>query len=375
MMKPVRLSRLLAGTLGGLIVLFGSVTTVSLVASTSTDRSVTDFGAIPDDGTDDTAALQSALDGLRSGDTLNFAPGKYLHSGVLTVRVPGVKLIGSAAKLVAIDETRSAVRLDADNVTVTGLTFGVATTTRRFEAPEQQKLWISGHSGAVLSDITITGSAAAGIFVDGASRFRIERANVRDTRADGIHITGGSHDGLIERPTVSRTGDDGVAVVSYQRDVVPCSSIRINAPQVFGTTWGRGLSVVGGKNITYTDVLVEESNAAAVYIAVEGDPYFTRAVEDVAITGGRLRRSNYNAAIDHGAILIYAGRSAVPLRGVTIQNLSVEDTRTDASHDVGVIAVDAVSPQGLRFNRVRFSGGPAVRYGGNARTDSYRVED
>lgn len=375
MTKSARLPRLLVGALGGLIIVFGSVTTVSLVASTSTNRSVSASGAIPDDGADDTAALQRALDELRTGDTLTFGPGTYLHSGVLTVRVLGVKLVGSAAKLVATDETRSAVRIDADDVTVTGLSFGVATTTRRFEAPEQHKLWISRHSGLVMSDVTITGSAAAGIFVDGASRFRIERPKVSDTRADGVHITGGSHDGVVEHPTVARTGDDGLAVVSYERDPVPCRSITITSPRVLGTTWGRGLSVVGGRNITYTDVLVQDSNAAALYIAVEGDPYFTRAVEDVAVNGGRLLRSNYNAAIDHGAILIYAGRAAIPLRGVTIRDLSIEDTRPDANHDVGVIAPNGRSPQDLRFDRVRFSGGPAAHYGGNVPPESYRVGD
>lgn len=357
--------------LGVLFVVLGALVATSLIDSNRADPFVTEFGAVPDDGRDDTAALQRAMDELRLGETLTFPPGVYHHSDVLVVRVPGVKLVGPDAKLEATDEARSAVRINADDVTITGLTFGISETSHRFEAPEQQKVWISGHRGVVLSGVTVTGSAAAGIFVDGASRFRIERARVSDTRADGIHITGGSRDGVVDGPTVARTGDDGVAVVSYGRDEGPCVSITVNSPRVYGTTWGRGLSVVGGRDITYTDVLVQDSNAAALYIAVEGDPYFTTAVENVTVRGGRLLRSNYNRSIDHGAVVVYAGRSYVPFREVTIQNLSIEDTRHGASHHVGVIAADNGDPENLRFEQMRFSGGPSVRYGGNVPLAAY----
>ncbi len=335
--------------------------------------SVTDLGAVPDDDNDDAGVIQAALDSLRPGDTLTFPAGIYLHSEVLTVRVPGVTLSG-AGTVVATDEARSAVRVDADRVTIRGLTLGVATTTRRFSEPAQQKLWISGHTGAVVEDVTITGSAAAGIFVEGASEFRLERPRVSDTRADGIHVTGGSHTGLVDAPVVARTGDDGIAVVSYERDGPQCHDITVIAPVVMGTSWGRGLSVVGGSGITYTDVLVEDSDAAAVYVAVEDDPYFTAPVADVVVKGGRLLRSNHNPGIDHGAVVVLAGRRGRGVSGVEIADLVLEDTRASASRQVSVVtAAGAQPPVGLRFERLSFRGGPRVAVGGNTPADSYRV--
>lgn len=44
---------------------------------------IADFGAIPDDGQDDSAAIQAAIDASRAGDVINFGPGTYdLHSTV-----------------------------------------------------------------------------------------------------------------------------------------------------------------------------------------------------------------------------------------------------------------------------------------------------
>jgi hypothetical protein len=334
---------------------------------------VTDFGAFPDDGMDDTAGVQRALDSLSPGDTLTFPAGTYEHAAMLTARVPRVVITGSAT-LTATDETNSAFRVDADDVTLTGLRFGVLATTRRHSEPAQQKIWISGHRGAVMRDVTVTGSAAAGIFVQGASGFRLERVTVRDTRADGIHMTAGAHDGVVDHPIVSNTGDDGVAVVSYDGDGAGCRNITVSFPQVFGTTWGRGLSVVGGTGISYTDVLVQDSNAAAIYIAVEGDPFYARLVEDVTVRGGRLVRSNRNPDIDHGSVLVLAGRAGVPVRGVDVTDLVIENTRATASHDVGVITeASAAPPENLRFDALTFRGGPAAAFGGNTPASAYRV--
>ncbi len=332
------------------------------------------FGVVPDDGGDDTVALQRALDGLKPGETLQFAPGRYLHSDVLVVRVPGVTLSGPA-EIIASNETQSAVRVDADNVTIEQLTLGVTATTKRYSERAQHKLWLSGHSGIVVRDVTITGSAASGVFVEGTSRFQLVDVTVSDTRADGIHMTAGARDGVVDHPVVSRTGDDGVAVVSYDRDPAICRSIQIRSPEVHGTTWGRGLSVVGGDDITYTDVLVQDTDAAAIYVAVEGNPFYSQGVNGVTFRGGRLDRANRNAEIDHGAIVILSNRPDVTMAEIEVADLEVADTRPSASHEVGVIASDGGAvPQGLEFRELQFEGGPAQQFGGNAPVGTYRVD-
>lgn len=335
--------------------------------------SVAEFGVHPDDGVDDTAGLQKALDSLHGGEELTFPPGVYQHSDLLNVTVADVSIVGPGATLQATNETSSAFHIDADRVTVIGLSFSIATTTRRWDATRQHKIWISGHDGVTLTDVTVRGSAAAGIFVDGTRNFRIERATVRDTRADGIHITGGANHGLVDHATVSGTGDDGVAVVSYDKDALACTAIDVVSPRVLGTTWGRGVTIVGGSDIDYTDVYVERSNAAGIYIASEGSPWYTRSVENVTIHGGRVVGANENSDIDQGAVLVYLGRPDTHVTGVSVQGLSVEGTRPTASRNVGVVGTDGAVPADVTFSGLNIVGGPGVQYGGNTPQGSYRV--
>ena len=337
--------------------------------------SVASFGATGNDATDDTVAVQTALNSLKSGDRLVFPPGTYHHNDVLTARVADVQIVGPGAILTADREALSAFVIDADRVFVGDLTF-TASPTRRWTANEQMKVRIAGHVGVTLWHVQVRGSAAAGIYVDdGAASFRIEGATVSDTQADGIHMTGGAHDGLVLSPTVIRSGDDGVAIVSYDGGAnALCTKIRVISPRVLTTAWGRGISVVGGSDISYSNLMVQNSNAAAVYIGVEGTPYNTQSVERVTIDGGTVTGANYNATIDHGAVMIFAGRPGSRIDDVSVDNLTIENTRPTAQGDISVVS-SGVPPTGLTFRGITMRGGPVSRFGGNVPQSSYDVED
>ena len=115
--RPVTRRTLLCGA--GLIAA-GAV--VSACSGTEPDaRTVEDFGAKGDGRTDDTAALQRALEGVAVGGTLALTRGRtYLHSDVLTLTVADVVLTGGGT-LLATQEERSALRIEADGVTLDGV--------------------------------------------------------------------------------------------------------------------------------------------------------------------------------------------------------------------------------------------------------------
>ena len=312
-------------------------------------RTVEDFGAKGDGRTDDTAALQRALEGVAVGGTLALTRGRtYLHSDVLTLTVADVVLTGGGT-LLATEEERSALRIEADGVTLDGVTLGVRATTRRWDAPDQHRLYVAPGRGLVVRKVTVTGSAASGVFLAGVADFRLEDITVKDTRADGIHLSQGSRNGRVLRPRLSGTGDDGVAVVSYLQDGAPCRDIRVDNPVVRGTRGGRGISVVGGEDVTYTDIDVEGSRAAAVYVACEGEPYFTAPSRRVRVVGGAVRGANTDVEIDHGSVLVFAGREGGEVADVEISGLEVSASRPSASWQVGVVTT-AGTVSGLRFD-------------------------
>lgn len=121
------------------------------------------------------------------------------------------------------------------------------------------------------------GVGGAGFLFDNASHGRIVRAVVRDSLADGIHVTNGSHDLSFERPLGERTGDDGFAVVSYRRQGRVCREIRVS-DGISRDSMARGFSVVGGKDIIYIRPLIERSSAAGAYFYGE-ESYDTYGVE------------------------------------------------------------------------------------------------
>jgi len=238
------------------------------------------------------------------------------------------------------------------------VTLRLGASTTRLGTFDHMKLTVIRADGFHAERVRVRGSAAAGVYLWGATDFVLRDLDVRDSKADGIHVTGPSRDGMIQRPVVRSSGDDGVAVVSYLADGEPVRRVTIESPTVLTTTWGRGISVVGGEDVTVTGLRVESSSAAAVYIAREGAPWNTFAPVRVNVRGGTLVGSNTSTTVDHGAVLVYDGRTdAGALRDVTISDLSVVSTRSTASRQVGFLRGSSQATN-VRFTGLSFSGGP-----------------
>jgi hypothetical protein len=295
--------------------------------------SVLDFGARGDGVSDDTAALQRALD---AGGSLVLPAGRtFVHTDVLKVRRAGTRLLGGGV-LLAANEERSSVWIAAADVVVDGPTFRVRQTTRRWVAAEQMKICLLRYPGIILRNVVVDGAAAAGIYVGGAYDYLISDVLVEKTRADGIHQTGGAHDGRVLRAVVRNAGDDSVAVVSYRDDAAPCHDIVIESPRSFDNVGGRAFSVVGGHDIRWTDVYADRSDSAAMYVSSEGAPYYTASTQRVTVIRGTLRRSNKNPSVDHGAVVVYCGDSGATVGEVTMSDLTIIDTRVTAHTNVRI---------------------------------------
>lgn len=335
---------------------------------------VRSFGAVGDGKTDDTAALERALASLRTGQSLVLPAGHvFSHARVLAVRAQGVTLTGGGT-LSASAEGTSSLQLLADDVHVTGLTLAVPVTTHRWSAPDQHRLFLGPHTtGIAVRDVTVTGSAAAGVFSYGAQHFVLDRVRVADTRADGIHLTNGSAFGQVSSPQVMRSGDDGVAVVSYEQDGMPCHDIAVTSPVIRTTTGGRGLSVVGGHDVAYRDIYVDRSSAASVYLACEGNPYNTFPTQRVAVTGGTITGANTDAGIDHGAVLVYSGRGGGDIGDVLVSGLRISGTRDTASRQIGVVQDSGGQVGSVTFRDLTLADQPTP-YEGNVATATIHLQ-
>ena len=139
--------------------------------------------------------------------------------------------------------------------------------------------------GATIRGNTINNSGAAGIFLYKASLFTVADNVVYRSWADGIHVTAGSADGRIVKNAVSQNGDDMVAIVSYAGDRKAVGmatrynvmssdemddNIYIAQNHLTDTYWGRGISVVGGTDVTIENNEISRTpTCAGIYLLRE----------------------------------------------------------------------------------------------------------
>lgn len=303
----------------------------------SSAETVTEKGplTVPAGAVDATAALQAILDAAPPGSTVRLQRGRtYNVAGILYLRNASVTVDGNGATINSTNDATSSVQITADGVTLQNINLTAATEGLRYGSLDQQKLVVTGDRDTV-KNVSVTGSAAGGIFAYGASNFIFDHDTVRYTRADGIHMTGGSHDGTVINPSTAWTEDDAVVVVSYADEPIS-QNIVVSNPVVNGSD-GRGIGVVGGNNVTFSNIHVWRSNAAAVYVAAEGAPWYTRSVSNVTITGGSLVETATSTEIVQGAVLVYSGSASATISSVTISDLAITGTPQYAQRSTGII--------------------------------------
>lgn len=249
-------------------------------------------------GSDQTDALQAALNALLDGQHLVLAPGRYVVSRSLTVAKPNVVISGYGATLAATNPGDQTIVMSGTGSTLVGVTL-VGTGTTRLTTPASTKVEVTGHGVQVLG-VTIQGGASAGIFVFGGSNVAIVGNTVKETLADGIHMTYGSTSVLVEGNTVTGTGDDLIAVVSYQGDGRVSGNVLIDRNTVSNNYWGRGISVVGGQAVTISNNTVAGVQKAAGILVAQEDSWHTYGASNVRIENNTVTNTQMPSTVNNG---------------------------------------------------------------------------
>jgi hypothetical protein len=330
-------------------------------------------GADPVD--DGTAALQAKFDALKPGDALTLEPRTYRHSGIVYLRVPGVRINGNGATLQSTNDPTSAVQIKADGISVSNLNLTAPSNGPRYDGTDQHSIVVAGN-GVNLSDITITGSAAAGVYVAG-SNFKLDRVTVRDTRADGIQMSAGASNGQVNNATTERTGDDGIAVVSYTErllgyHVEPCRNIVIDSPVINGTTQARGITVAGAENISIRNIRVSQTSSAGVFITSIAAPIYTQPTTGVEVLGGTVSQANVYPGLPMGAVEVSSEQGGSNISHVTISNLTVVDTPQSAQRNLAVEVSNGGTLDNIAFRNIQIQQQTDLpAFASNAPRDSY----
>ncbi|RQR33541.1 nitrous oxide reductase family maturation protein NosD [Burkholderia sp. Bp9142] len=233
------------------------------------------------DASDQADMLQHALDALQPGQRLVFAPGRYVVGRSLVVRQPDVVLSGYGATLIATNPDDQTIEMRGIGTTLVGFRLA-GTGTTRLTTPASTKVEVTGRGVQVLDNV-IDGGAGAGVFVFGGSAVAIVGNEVLSTLADGIHMTHGSHDVLVQGNVVRGTGDDMIAVVSYRSEGVLTRNVLITGNSLEGNPWGRGITVVGGADVTISNNIVRNVQVSSGILVAQEDSNGTYGASDIRI--------------------------------------------------------------------------------------------
>jgi hypothetical protein len=311
--------------------------------------SVTAYGATPDDGMDDGAAIQSCLnDAASKGETVWLPPGTYDDASTALsahgVRVQGAGMwrstlqgasayftcTGGACALSDLALSGDVVlRNDASSVHALAGTFGPGSSL--------QNLWIEhfttgpwiGQSGAAPSQ---------GLAVDGC-RFR-------DLFADGINLNEGTSATTVSQCHARNTGDDAFASWSNGSGPNTGNTFQFDTAQV---PWRANcFAIYGGANSTVEDsVCADVVTYPGVFVSQEFDSSPFTGMTTVA-RDTLLRAGGAMYGVAWGALTVDGNDTASPIEGVAVEHVDIESASFSGIYLLG--ANDSI--QGLTLSDV-----------------------
>ncbi len=161
--------------------------------------SVKDFGAVGDDSTSNTVALQAALNALTSGGTIYVPQGIY-RSGVLTVSNDNLEIVmepGAVLKFSTLGSNVKAITINADNFTVRG--GAIQGPAAAVYVGNENGLHMIGTSTSVRkTGLTVVGTeisqfGAHGIYAQFVDQINIQSCNIHDCGYAGAMFLSCNH--------------------------------------------------------------------------------------------------------------------------------------------------------------------------------------
>lgn len=356
--KPIAIGYAGTGGTNTLVTTIASYVSGTSVLLTGTAYATVSGTAQATYGTNDTSAIIAAIAGANA---VYLPAGHYIITGTnLNVSKPMI-FTGDGSKSIIrqLDPNQLGLNIhDTSGVTVRDVSFGhAALPVARTGGPPLSMVEVTD---AVISGVRILSSAAVGLNIEGCSRVTVSGCTVTNTLADGIFVhakTYGSgaycQDITVTGCHTSYTGDDGISCVSML-----AAAGRNRRISYIGNTvqysLGRGLSVSGGQDCTYSGNVIENTSSAGLYVNTN-TAFGNYGCTNVILSGNVIRGANtYVATTNAGGIAVSSGDVANPVENITISDniiygggywmIRVGDASTLATYNVQVTGNQCIGP-------------------------------
>jgi hypothetical protein len=348
-------------------------------------------GANPGDGADDSAGIRAAIAAAQG----TAAKGVWLPAGVYNlnslVNVSGVDVRGAGIWHTVLNgaNRRGGFAITGAATTIADLTFDGDVTTRDPDEAPNSDSFIELESGSASTVFNVaTNHAKTGLWLKQADGFFAAGLRMRNTMADGLNINGNNGPTTnvrVEQSTFRNTGDDGMAMWSWDRNNTVSRSVfafnTISLPIL-----ANGAAIYGGTDNRIEDSLISDTvfNGAGIMVSSwhEAKPFGgTTTVQRTTLTRAGTRNWDWNTHT--GALWLFAERADITgtlmLKGLditdasyhgilfswnkAITNVTVDNVRingtggaTDAFTDDKGVPVSNAGSHGMHFNLVTGTG-------------------
>lgn len=227
--------------------------------------SIANYGAVANDGADDTAAMTAAIAAV-NGTTVK---GVWIPEGAFDfktgtrgatkIRLPsGVSVKGAGMWRSTLQGPFAGIYLQGGNVTLSDFTIRAEETYR------SNASGIAGVEGnalnSTLTNLWIQHTKVGFWLNEGTANALVSKNRIRDVWADGINVNGGARDTIVEQNSFRNTGDDGMAIWSKSLNggaaTVENVAFRYNTVQI--PNLANGIGIYGGKNNSVSNNLIAD---------------------------------------------------------------------------------------------------------------------
>ncbi len=307
--------------------------------------SITDFGAVADDGQDDTKALSDCIKAaLEQGKEV------WIPKGVFDINTPtsdydlgdqqdknrgivltedNVVIRGAGMWHSVLQGDYAAFFIKASNISLYDFALK-GTAIQRRDAIDPSAIE-SDYNTYEMKNLTVQNlwiqHYKTGIWTHNLDGLHVVGNRIRDTFADGMNLRRGTSNAIVEQNDVRNTGDDAIALWSSDYSDTNVK-IRFNT---VGLQWlANNIAVYGGKDIQITDNIIYDTvvNGAGINISTNFNPKPFEGIITIARnTLLRCGSQDYNNNQNDGAIWFNTVQGNDNLAKVIVKdNLIVDST-------------------------------------------------
>jgi hypothetical protein len=306
----------------------GSATTTTTPTTTSsfsvpagyTIKSARDFGVVCDGVVDDTAALQSALNGLQAYQALQLPAGTCVTSNILILQGKSNVMVFGAGKdatiIKALKPDYSAFVGTQNNGLVIGA-FQVISpnATSRLNNGNSHGFDIINSSNVTVDGVKAQHVAGAGIYFGNINGGTIQNSEVDGSLADGFHVCCGSQNVTMQSNVANKVGDDAFASIGYANSGQNYN-ISILDNTSYDGAWAGGVGIEGTIGAKVYRNKIYRSGIAGIRIDSQTNGgYNTAASDQIDLQDNYLEGCVTRTNTGHGSIMLYANYFSV--HGVT----------------------------------------------------------